>query len=121
MDVWRGGVLDSGAQRCGYLACMWHAVLELLNLSCSSSVPSLQIRDLPELLHQLLQRRARAHRRSLAQQALHDLEQLAGGDPRQRRRAALARIAQRWSDQQPLIWPQTPEELIRPDRDRWCS
>ena len=84
----------------------------------SSSVPSLQIRDLPEPLHQLLQRRARAHKRSLAQQALHDLEQLAGGDPRQRRRAALARIAKRWSDQQPLIWPQTPEELIRADRDR---
>ena len=81
-------------------------------------MPSLQIRDLPEPLHQLLQRRARAHKRSLAQQALHDLEQLAGGDPRQRRAAALARIATRWRDQSPPSWRQTPEELIRADRER---
>ena len=97
---------------------MLHAVLVTLRSSCALSVPSLQIRDLPEPLHQLLQRRARAHKRSLAQQALHDLEQLVGGDSRQRRRAALVRIAKRWSDQQSLIWPQTPEELIRADRDR---
>ena len=79
---------------------------------------SLQIRDLPDPLHQLLQTRARAHRRSLAQQALHDLEQLAGGDPRQRRVAALARIASRWAEQPAPTWPQTPEELIRADRER---
>jgi len=52
-------------------------------------MPSLQIRDLPEPLHILLQRRARAHKRSLSQQALADLEALAGGDPRQRRQQAL--------------------------------
>ncbi len=55
-------------------------------------MPSLQIRDLPEPLHQLLQRRARAHKRSLSQQALADLETLAGGDPRLRRQQALERI-----------------------------
>lgn len=81
-------------------------------------MPSLQIRDLPEPLHQLLQRRARDHKRSLSQQALHDLEQLAGGDPRQRRARALERIAMRWRDQPSLRWDQTPEALIRADRER---
>ena len=64
-------------------------------------MPSLQIRDLPEPLHQLLQRRARAHKRSLSQQVLADLETQAGGDPRLRRRAALERIEQRWSQSPP--------------------
>jgi plasmid stability protein len=37
-------------------------------------MPSLQIRDLPEPLHRLLQHRAQTHKRSLSQQALADLE-----------------------------------------------
>jgi plasmid stability protein len=37
-------------------------------------MPSLQIRDLPEPLHRLLQHRAQAQKRSLSQQALVDLE-----------------------------------------------
>ena len=82
------------------------------------TMPSLQIRDLPEPLHRLLQRRARAHKRSLSQQALADLETQAGGDPRLRRRAALERIEQRWSQSPPLKWPQSPEDLIRADRER---
>ena len=86
-------------------------------------MPSLQIRDLPEPLHRLLQRRARAHKRSLSQQALADLETLAGGDPRLRRQAALERIEQRWTQRSPqqsppLKWPQSPEELIWADRER---
>ena len=44
-------------------------------------MPSLRIRDLPEPLHRLLQHRAQAHKRSLNQQALADLEAIAGGDP----------------------------------------
>ena len=51
---------------------------------------TLQIRDLPDPLHQLLQLRARRHHRSLSQQALSDLQQACGGDPRERRRQALA-------------------------------
>ena len=47
---------------------------------------TLQIRDLPDPLHQLLQMRARRHHRSLSQQALSDLQQACGGDPRERRR-----------------------------------
>ncbi len=81
-------------------------------------MPSLQIRDLPEPLHRLLQRRAQAHKRSLSQQALADLETLAGGDPRRRRREALERIEQRCKQGEPLPWHQSPEELIRADRDR---
>jgi len=77
-------------------------------------MPSLQIRDLPEPLHRLLQRRARAHKRSLSQQALADLETMAGGDQRQRRQLTLERIQQRL----PLQWTQSPEDLIRADRDR---
>jgi plasmid stability protein len=37
-------------------------------------MPSLQIRDLPEPLHQQLQQRARQQNRSLSQQALTELE-----------------------------------------------
>ncbi|MCP9882733.1 hypothetical protein KBY65_09610 [Cyanobium sp. Alchichica 3B3-8F6] len=81
-------------------------------------MPSLQIRDLPEPLHRLLQRRARAHKRSLSQQALADLETMAGGDQRQRRQLTLERIQQRWKQRLPLQWTQSPEDLIRADRDR---
>ena len=82
------------------------------------AMPSLQIRDLPEPLHRLLQHRAQAHKRSLSQQALADLEAVAGGDPRQRRRAVLERIAQRRPMPPTMDWAQTPEDLIRADRDR---
>jgi plasmid stability protein len=81
-------------------------------------MPSLQIRDLPEPLHRLLQRRARQHNRSLSQQALTDLEAAMGGDPRQRRRQALERIEERWRGMPPPNWSKTPEELIRRDRQR---
>jgi plasmid stability protein len=81
-------------------------------------MPSLQIRDLPEPLHRLLQRRAQAHRRSLSQQALADLEAVAGGDPQQRRQEVLDRIARRAAQQPPFTWEQTPEGLIRADRER---
>jgi plasmid stability protein len=81
-------------------------------------LPSLQIRDLPEPLHRLLQRRANAHKRSPSQQALADLEAVAGGDPIQRRRAVLDRLAQRAALHPSLDWAQTPEDLIRADRER---
>lgn len=81
-------------------------------------MPSLQIRDLPEPLHRLLQHRARAHKRSLSQQALADLEAVAGGDQRQRRREVLDRIERRGPLQPAVAWDQTPEDLIRADRGR---
>jgi len=81
---------------------------------------SLQIRDLPDPLHRLLQRRASAQKRSLSQQALADLEAIAGGDPRQRRQLALERIAQRWQQRPGLQWGESPESLIRSDRERYA-
>lgn len=79
---------------------------------------SLQIRDLPDPLHQLLQLRARQHHRSLSQQALSDLEQACGGDPRQRRRQALAELAAMAEEQRVRVFDPSPEELIRQDRSR---
>jgi plasmid stability protein len=74
-------------------------------------MPSLQIRDCPEPLHQLLQLRARHHHRSLSQQAC-------GGDARERRRQALEAL-KGLSEQQPTrLFEPSPEELIRQDRAR---
>jgi plasmid stability protein len=60
---------------------------------------TLQIRNLPDPLHQLLQLRARRNHRSLSQQALEDLQALAN-----------ERGSQRFDP--------APEELIRQDRSR---
>jgi len=85
-------------------------------------MPSLQIRDLPEPLHRLLQHRAQAHKRSISQQALVDLEAIAGDDARERRRLVLDRIAQRGPLSSTLVsalaGDRTPEALIRADRER---
>jgi plasmid stability protein len=81
-------------------------------------MPSLQIRDLPEPLHRLLLHRAQAHKRSLSQQALADLEAIVGGDPRERRRQVLDRIARRGRHSATPSWTQSPEDLIRADRER---
>jgi plasmid stability protein len=80
-------------------------------------MPSLQIRDLPEPRHRLLQHRAMAHKRSLSQQALADLEAIAGGDPRERRQV-LDRIARRGPLAPALSGDLAPEELIRADLER---
>ncbi len=79
---------------------------------------SLQIRDIPEALHRQLQLRARRHHRSLAQQALCDLEAVAGGDPRERRRQVLLRLREHWRHRDPVRWPESPEAMFRADRDR---
>lgn len=81
-------------------------------------MPSLQIRDLPESLHRLLQHRAQVHKRSLSQQALVDLEAVAGHDPRERRRRVLARIHRRGPLGAALGVDPSPEALIRADRER---
>jgi len=46
---------------------------------------TLQIRDLTDSLHEILQLRARRNGRSLSQQTLSGLQQACGGDPRERR------------------------------------
>ncbi len=79
---------------------------------------TLQIRDCPDPLHQLLQLRAKRNHRSLSQQALIDLQEICGGDSRERRREAL-RDLQVMAKQKPVQrFDPSPEELIRFDRDR---
>lgn len=79
---------------------------------------TLQIRDCPDPLHQLLQLRARQNHRSLSQQALIDLQAACGGDPRQRRRQALADLQALAAEQGVGGFDPSPEELIRQDRSR---
>lgn len=79
---------------------------------------TLQIRDLPGPLHENLQLRARRNRRSLSQQALSDLQQACGGDPRERRRQALLELAAMAEEAGNPRFAPSPEELIREDRER---
>jgi plasmid stability protein len=79
---------------------------------------TLQIRDLPDPLHQMLQLRARQHHRSLSQQALSDLQQACGGDGRERRRQALADLQALALAAGTPVFDPSPEELIREDRAR---
>lgn len=81
-------------------------------------MPSLQIRDCPEPLHQLLQLRARRHHRSLSQQALADLQHACGGDPRERRRLALEQLKAMAEQRLAPHFDPSPEDLIRQDRSR---
>jgi plasmid stability protein len=77
---------------------------------------TLQIRDLPDPLHLQMQLRARRHHRSLSQQALSDLQQACGGDPRERRRQALADLLVMAEEPGRRPFEPSPEELIRQDR-----
>lgn len=79
---------------------------------------TLQIRDLPDPLNQLLQLRARGHHRSLIQQALSDLDQACGRDPRERRRQALAELQDPAKERGRQRFDPTPVELIRQERSR---
>ena len=84
----------------------------------TSWMATLQIRDLPDPLHQMMQLRARQHRRSLSQQALSDLQQACGGDPRERRRQALADLQALAIEAGKPVFHPSPEELFRQDRER---
>jgi len=78
----------------------------------------LQIRDLPDPLHQMLQLRARQNHRSLSQQALSDLQQACGGDGRERRRQAIVDLQALALAAGTPVFDPSPEELIREDRAR---
>ena len=69
-------------------------------------------------LQQLLKLRARRHHRSLSQQALSDLQQACGGDPRERRRQALADLQGLADERGRQCFDPAPEELIRQERSR---
>ena len=62
--------------------------------------------------------RAQTNKRSLSQQALADLEAIACGDPRERRRQVLNRLSRRGPITPALSADPTPEDLIRADRER---
>jgi plasmid stability protein len=84
----------------------------------ASPMATLQIRDVPDPLHHLLQIRARQHRRSLSQQALRDLQQACGGDVRERRRQALSDLQALADEAATKAFQPSPEDLIRQDRAR---
>lgn len=65
-----------------------------------------------------LQNRAQTHKRSRNQQALADLEAIAGGAPRERRRQVLDRLPRRGPIPPALGADPKPEDLIRADRER---
>lgn len=62
---------------------------ECIDCTCGLAMASLQIRDVPDPLHRLLQRRL-----------------------------ALERSTERWQQRQALPWEESPESLIRSDRER---
>lgn len=78
-------------------------------------MPSLQIRDLPEELYQRVVAAANAEHRSLAQQAVVELQRALGASHPERRAAVIARL--RSSERRLATTAGTPEELVREDRD----
>jgi plasmid stability protein len=83
------------------------------------TMPSLQIRDLPEEVYQKLLRLAKQDHRSLSQEAAVVLARCIGRehDPRDRRQAVLRRVLARSEALADVKLPD-PAELIREDRDR---
>lgn len=81
------------------------------------SMPSLQIRELPDDVYQALAYRARRAGRSLSQQALAELRRMTQLGHRERRLDILEAIAQRARPVETDDWP-VPEALVRQDRGR---
>lgn len=80
---------------------------------------SLQIRELPDDLYEILSRRARREGRSLAQQAIADLRRVPEMEARQERLETIERLRRKLREQGPAPpFPFPPEDLIRQDRDR---
>jgi len=84
----------------------------------SRAIPSLQIRDLPEHLYEILAEKARRNRRSLAQQATIELERMVEAEARARRLEVVSELreAARVCDKRETTLD--PVEAIREDRDR---
>ena len=66
----------------------------------------------------MLQLRERQHHRSLNQQALSHLQLACGGDPRERRRQAIADLQALASQQGVKKFEPSPENLVLLDRSR---
>jgi hypothetical protein len=79
-------------------------------------MPSLQIRDMPEYVYEALTDRARAQRRSLAQQAVAELERIPELEARRTRQAVIERLREL-----PPVLPMKaldPVKIVREDRER---
>ncbi len=81
-------------------------------------MPTLQVRDLPEPVYRILRERARQERRSLARQAIVELERLIGIQGSTRRLQAIARIRERLAEGRETAVSQPPERVVREDRER---
>jgi plasmid stability protein len=81
------------------------------------TMPSLQIRDLPEDIYEALSLRAASEHRSLTQQALADLTQVVKSRQTDVRKKLLASIRRDISNKE-LAEGLLPENLIREDRSR---
>ena len=81
-------------------------------------MPTLQVRELPEDVYHRLQRKAQQEHRSIAQETIVLLRRALDASEihRNRRSAALERIAQRQIPQVPDF--PSSEEVIREDRNR---
>ena len=79
---------------------------------------SLQIRKLPDDVHEALSNRAAREGRSLAQQAVVELRKLRELERRDRRLEVLARLRQDLKDRGARVLEPPPEALLLKDRGR---
>jgi hypothetical protein len=81
-------------------------------------VPSLQIRELPEALYRMLSLKARRERRSLAQQAVIELERLSEMETGARRQQILQTLREQIEAGGEVPVSRPPADVVREDRER---
>ena len=81
-------------------------------------MPSLQIRDLPDAIYRMLSLKARRERRSLARQAVIELERMSDIEVRNRRLEALSDLRERIRREGETQVSRSPAEIVREDRER---
>lgn len=81
-------------------------------------MPSLQIRDLPDAIYRVLSLKARRDRRSLAQQAVIELERIVEVEARSRRLETLRDLRETIKSQGERRVHIAPVDVVREDRDR---
>ena len=81
-------------------------------------MPSLQIRDLPDAIYRVLSLKARRERRSLARQAVIELERMSDIEIQDRRLQALSDLRERIQREGETQVSISPAEIVREDRER---
>jgi len=81
-------------------------------------MPSLQIRDLPDAIYRVLSLKARRERRSLARQAVIELERMSDIEIQDRRLQALSDLRERIQREGETQVSMSPAEIVREDRER---